>query len=72
MTPSTYRLKNPLMAISQEHDSCLIELPAGAMFYSSSASPDSQGMIKGMCKDQMVLIFASDLEERGEPLAKLV
>ena len=71
MTSSTYRLKNPLMAVSQEQDTRLVELPAGSMFYSSSGSPDSQGMIKGMCKGQMVLIFASDLEERCEPLAKL-
>jgi len=42
------------------------------MFYRTSPKPDSHGMVKGMCKGHMVLIFASDLEERAEPLAKVI
>jgi hypothetical protein len=66
---STYRLKDSLMAIVLEHASRLEELPAGAMFYSTTRTVDSKGMIRGMCKGHMVLIFACDLEERAEPLA---
>jgi hypothetical protein len=42
------------------------------MFYCNSPKPDSHGMVKGMCKGHMVLIFASDLEERAEPLVKVI
>lgn len=59
------------MAIVLEHDSHLVELQAGAMFYSADLRPDSQGLIKGMCKGQMVQIFARDLEERAEPLCRI-
>jgi len=68
----TYRLKDSLLAIAEEHDSRLLELPAGAMFYSTNLSPDSHGMIKGMCQGQMVRIFACDLKERAEPLSGIV
>jgi len=69
MAPSTYyRLRDSLLAIVLEDDSRLLELPAGAMFYSTSLSPDRQGLVKGMCKGQMVQIFACDLEERAEAL----
>ncbi|HLG99570.1 MAG TPA: hypothetical protein VKX49_24900 [Bryobacteraceae bacterium] len=69
MSSNAYRLRDPLMAVTEEEGSRLLELPAGSMFYCTSASPDAHGMVKGMCKGHMVLIFACDLEERGEPLA---
>jgi hypothetical protein len=72
LASSTYRLTDSLLAIAEEHNKILLELPAGAMFYSTDLSPDSHGLIKGMCKGQMVQIFACDLEERAEPLARIV
>ena len=72
MPSNAYRLKDPLIAVIQEDNSHLRELPAGSMFYRTSPKPDSHGMVKGMCKGHMVLIFASDLEERAEPLAKVI
>ena len=57
------------MAIIVDPERRLEELPAGAMFYSANDEPDAQGLVKGMCRGQVVLIFACDLEERGEPLA---
>lgn len=72
MASNAYRLRDPLMAVIREDNSRLTELPAGSMFYCMSAKPDNQGMVKGMCKGHMVLIFACDLEERAEPLAKVM
>ncbi|HUJ50572.1 MAG TPA: hypothetical protein VLW25_10245 [Bryobacteraceae bacterium] len=72
MPSNAYRLKDALIAVIQEDSSHLRELPAGSMFYCSSTKPDSHGMVKGMCKGHMVLIFASDLEERAEPLVKVI
>ena len=72
MPSNAYRLKDPLIALVQEDSSHLTELPAGSMFYCTSSKPDSHGMVKGMCKGRMVLIFACDLEERAEPLAQVV
>jgi hypothetical protein len=69
---NAYRLKDPLMAVVQEDNSHLTELPPGSMFYCTSAKPDSHGMVKGMCKGHMVLIFACDLEERAEPLVNIL
>jgi len=63
---------NPRMAVTQEDDSYLMELPAGSLFYSTNSKPDSRGMIKGMCKGHAVFIFACDLEERAEPVAKAI
>ena len=65
-----YVLKVPLMAVVNEETAHLVELPEGALFYSASGKPDSHGMIKGMCKGHMVTIFACDLAERAEPLAR--
>ncbi len=67
---NTYRLRDPLVALTQEDSSHLTELPAGSTFYCISTKPDSHGMVKGMCKGHMVLIFACDLQERSEPLAE--
>ena len=72
LASSTYRLKDSLLAIAEQEDKILLELPAGAMFYSTNPRPDSQGLIQGMCKGQMVQIFACDREERAEPLARVV
>ena len=70
MSSNAYRLKDPLMAVTQEESSRLMELPAGSTFYCNAPKPDSHGMLKGMCKGHMVLVFACDLEERAEPIAK--
>ena len=72
MPSNAYRLKDALMAVVQEDISRLIELPAGAMFYCHNPNPDTHGMIKGMCKGHMVLLFLCDLEERAEPLARIM
>ena len=72
MPSNAYRLRDPLMAVIQEDSSRLMELPAGSMFYCTSPTPDVHGMVKGMCKGHMVLIFACDLDERAEPLARIV
>lgn len=69
MLSEAYVLKIPLMAVVNEETAHLIELPEGALFYAANAKPDSHGMIKGMCKGHMVMIFARDLAERAEPLA---
>jgi len=69
---NAYRLKDPLVAVIQEDSSHLTELPAGSMFYCTSQKPDSHGMVKGMCKGNMVLLFACDLEERAEQLAQVI
>lgn len=69
---NAYRLRDPLMAVIQEDTSRLTELPAGSTFYCSTIHPDAHGMVKGMYKGQMVLLFACDLEERAEPLAKVI
>lgn len=42
------------------------------MFYCTSHKPDSHGMVKGMCKGHMVLLFACDLEERAEHSLKVI
>jgi len=68
---NAYRLKDPLIAVIQEDRSHLMELPAGSMFSRPSQKPDSHGMVKGMCKGQTVLLFASDLEECAEQLAQV-
>jgi len=60
------------MAVIQEDNSHLTELPAGSMFYGTSQKPDSHGMVKGMCKGHMVLLFACDLEECAEQLAQVI
>jgi hypothetical protein len=71
MAATAYRLVIPLIAVIQEEDSRLMELPAGSLFYSLNCTPDSRGMVKGMCKGHAVLIFACDLEDRAEPLAQV-
>ncbi len=72
VSSNAYRLKDSLVAVVQEDSSHLREFPAGSMFYCNSPKPDSHGMVKGMCKGHMVLIFACDLKERAEPLAKVI
>ena len=72
MSSNAYRLKDPLIAVIQEDSSHLVELPAGAMFYCTTPKPDAHGMVKGMCKGHMVLLFACDLEERAEPLVRVL
>jgi len=61
-----------MIAVIQEESSHLMELPEGSMFYCTSQKPDSHGMVKGMCKGHMVLLFACDLEECAEQLAKVI
>jgi len=72
VSSNAYRLKDPLICVIQDDSSHLGELPAGSMFYCTSAKPDAHGMVKGMCKGRMVLLFACDLEERAEPLVKIL
>jgi hypothetical protein len=45
-----------------------VSLPAGSVVFTNSSAPDAGGMIEGICGEQAVRLFASDLEraERTE------
>jgi hypothetical protein len=69
MARLAYRLKNPVTVVLRQADRYrLIQLRSGSVFWTTGSKPDANGMIDGICNDDVVLMFARDLEERTEPL----
>ena len=73
MAALAYLLKNPITVVVRHlNHYCVVQLPAGSVFNASSSRPDSNGMIDGTCKGDMVLMFSRDLEDRAEPIGACV
>jgi hypothetical protein len=70
MASSAYRLKNPVTVVLRRADHYrLIQLRSGSVFLTTGSRPDANGMIDGTCGDDVVLMFARDLEQRTERIA---
>lgn len=69
MAVAAYRLNNPVTVVLQQADHLrLIELCVGSVVASGS-KPDANGLIDGTCGENVVLMFARDLESRAERIA---
>ena len=65
-----YRLKNPITAVLRRANHYrLVQLLPGSVFLTTGSKPDRNGMLDGTCGDDVVLMFARDLDERAEPMA---
>jgi len=67
---SVYRFKSPVtVVVNRPRNSGLVQLPAGSTFYAADSKPDSDGMIDGISRGDMVKLFSRDLEELAELVA---
>jgi hypothetical protein len=70
MTAAAYRLKNPATVVTRQANRYRwAQLPAGSVFTPLAAESDSNGMIEGTCKRDVVLMFSRDLDDCAEPAA---
>jgi hypothetical protein len=70
MTSSAYRIKIPITVVLRQADHYrLIQLCSDSVFLTTGSKPDANGMIDGTCGNDIVLIFARDLEDRAERIA---
>jgi len=72
MDGSAYRFRAATtVAIRERQGFKIAEVSAGSLFLPSSAAPDQNHMVNGLCNGQMVVVFARDLEERAEVLGAI-
>ena len=69
MPSSAYRLKGPLPAVIVDESGYRItQLSRGSLFLPTGVKPDPDGMVQATYQGKHILVFASDLHDKAEPL----